>query len=471
MAIFKDPPPEKVAAQVEESMPLLGKAEGVAKVAQPEEWWLTEPPPPRPSKPWPKGANASASRIKLALSGCLARFHYRYTDYRPDPSGPAALVGSLVHGAREDAALRRIKSVRGRPVPMIASVEELLHLLEYQPANMIASARKAADKEALARDLTPQVLEEAREVTKAAGEEDFRAALAAEHTFSLQVSRSLLVAGYIDRVDGHGPDRSDPQVVTILDYKSSQELPTREELYYDPQPGLYLAWARRAYPKAREIRFVIRNLRHRQDTAPLVWSEAHDAMILAIARSAHHTWSDPNMRPAVVGEHCKHCPYREGDARHKPCPAYERELERLSLLDDAEGGLDRLELADLMVVYREAAVGADLMEERRSAARKEILAKLGDQKNYRTADLLAIVSQDRVRDYRSPTDMVKELAEATGADFTQLATAVLRVSREKLDGFVKGASSREEAERIVERYQSLSLGSKKLQVRRSQSMF
>jgi hypothetical protein len=425
-------------------------------------WWLTETPKARQKRPWPRDANASPHRVKLA-HGCMLRYHARYRERRPDPSGPEAIVGKLVHGAYEDAAVRRLAKDR-RGIPGTASVDEILHLLEHQPVQL------AAEKDDSAGRVTAAMHDEARKIVASGGALDLRWAWAAEHLWTLRLSPSLNVGGRIDRIDLMG-DRDDPSEVVIRDYKTSQELPEDEDLWYDPQPGLYLTWARARWPRARTVSFVIQNPRHDgAETRPIRWSAGLEQFHRSYALAAHHLMSSGD-KTANPGESCRYCPYRDGDMQWKPCKAYQDKLDETRI---AQGGeLQAMELKDLLLTYRRSAVASDLHDSRKSEARQAILQKLGRLTRYRHGDLLAYTTQDRLRCFDNPADMVKALADAAAVAPDLLLGDLFEVRRGKLDQWVASLPEevRTKVSVVLESFQTLAMKSQKLTVRRVQSMF
>jgi len=426
--------------------------------------WLTKAPKERKKKAW-KSLKATGSPYKVALALlCLQRFWWRYGPMkRKDPAGPSAVVGKLVHGAREDAALRRIK--REWPhVPKVASTAELLHLLEHQPAQLMREKEPPL--------VSGAVLEEAREITITSGEEDYSRVWSVEHPWTLRnLSRGFSPGGFIDQIDHEGGSPDHPERVTITDYKCSFTMPDKDELYYDPQPGLYLAWGKARWPGA-DVYFRLKNLRLNK-VMWLRWTPAYDALHRAQARMAFQLWSS-NLQTASAGDHCRYCPYREGDNHFGACSAYEGLLEKARYASSNPGGLERHPIERVMRIYLEARVGSDVSESRRLAARKVVLDKLGDQRKYTYGDLMAYTRRDRLPIFDQPWTFLHELAAVAGVEPADLFADLFSVKKGGVDKWAASIED-EETKRAVDRkiaeYRTLSEGPLILTVKRTKSMF
>lgn len=474
MPMDKDPDGERPPtfpteqAALTEGLPMFVERSpnDLTAVAGDNPWWLTEEPKPRKKSDWPKRANGSPYKVKLAQT-CMRKFTWRYNDRRPDPSGPFAIVGKLVHGTYQDAAIRRLN--RTRSIPSVASVDELLFLLNFQTAQLA--------NEGEPESVAPQMLDEARKLIRDFGPLELRFLYATEITITLQVTHSLLIGGRIDRVDLVG-DPNNPDIVVIYDYKTTLTLMDDDDLWYEPQFGLYLAWARRRWPNAREIQFKLVNTRFAK-AKTLYWTQALDDYHLAAAASAYALWRSGSTK-ATVGEHCKYCPFRDGDEKFPPCKAYQDELARTRYLEkpetekaDAAGGLDALSLPQLLRLYRSSQQAEKLHEERKSDLKAAILRKLGNQTKFSYGDLSASVTRDRVRAYDAPWRLLNELSRISGVAPDLLLQDLFEPRVTRLDEWVEGLDEekREKAEIQLERYQTLAQKKPKLTVRRNAAMF
>lgn len=401
----------------------------------------------------------------------MLQHHYRYVERRKDPSGKFAAVGKLVHGVIDDAfAWRRSAKGRRWGIPMVASLHELLHLLEHQPAQLVREKEIGSCAE-----ISMQVMEEAREIVAMMAPFDFAKTWAVEHGFTLRLSHTMVVGGFIDWIEVEG---NPPVVVTITDFKSGvAPVMDEHDLYYDPQAGLYLVWARLRWPHAREIRFRLWNVRNDEDTW-LRWSPQLDERHVSYARTMRNQYSAGDTTP-TVGRHCRYCPYREGDRSSAPCHAYVAHLDNAKIdntdMDGesaAKGGLDRLDLPPLMRLYQDMKLLADLSDSRRKDLAQAILRKLPDgQKSYSYGDLRVTRVSKRQKRFDSPLLFLRALSEMLGVDVVDLIDQLCAIKQNELNKIQKVSEKDKQIKRLREEHQSLSLSSEYVQLRRMETMF
>jgi hypothetical protein len=321
--------------------------------------------------------------------------------------------------------------------------------------------------------VSPAVYEESQEVLRAAGPQDIRFAWATEHLWSLPVTPQMIVGGRIDRIDLIG-DEASPDRVKIVDYKTNQNTFTKDELYYNTQFGLYLAWARNRWPDAQELIFEAVMLRH-GETQRIKWTQAHQDYHLSRAANAFNL-AQSGINKATAGDHCQWCPYREGDDRHKPCRAYVKMLNDAKAKNYPPGSLYHLDMGELMVAYKESSDFAKLFEARRGEAKKALLTKLAGKDKFRWGDLLAFTSRNPRHDWEQSWEMVHELASAAGVEPRILFEDIFKVKKQVLDKWIAGLGAksdktRKKCEEIADEHRTVLLGTPKLNVRRTQSMF
>lgn len=427
--------------------------------------WLTEPPDKRKKAPWPRIANFSPYRIDLA-GKCMARFQYRYLDKRKDTTAFAQGVGKLVHGAYSDAITRRVKA-KWRALPSLASVEELLHLLNYQDVQF----RSERD----GFQVTGDMLKEAGQLISDEGPIDCFGAFATELPITVRYGPrgELVVGGYVDYVQVFG---TPPIEVIITDWKTGfTQLPTGDELYFDPQAGTYLAWAKQRFPTASKIRFRIRNVRRHEDVW-LPWS-AHNQKIhenLAISRKALADSRDRTANPSA--ENCLYCPYREADSKHPACPEYRAMLEAERVRAQKDIGLLSTPLPELIREYRESGNAVKLFEQRKEDLKQAILEKLpDDSRQYKWANYTASKCRGKkIRHYDQVFDFANDLAEALEIPVGQILADIGQVQSTKVDALVKSIADESKAERVIrviERHERLSLTAETLRITVSKSMW
>lgn len=427
--------------------------------------WLREPPRKRKKAPWPRIANFSPYRITLAGT-CPLRFQFRYGDQRKDPSGYAQGAGKIIHGVYHDAIQRRLRP-QWKGLPTVASVDELLHLLEFQESQL------ALEKEDI--EVTGPMLKESRELIREEGPLDCSFAWSSEHPFTLRIGSSLVVGGYIDFIQVRG---NPPVQVTITDWKSGRtQLPSYEDLYYDAQGGMYLAWAKWKFPTATDIRFRIRNVREHKDVW-IPWTAAHQEIHLQLARS-RKALADSKVRranPGEMGVNCRYCPYRESDGKYPACAAYEKILEKARLQSQKQIGLASKDMAELLKEFRVSRMGESLLKQRKQDLAAAILAKIpADKRHYQYADMTAVkVRGKRFRNYDRVYEFAKDLSEAANVRIEDVLADLCDVKTGKVDALVKSIDDEqmlEDVAKVIEKHERIAFGKESLQVRTAKSMW
>jgi hypothetical protein len=425
-------------------------------------WWLKDDPRPRKKSRF-VGA-ISPSRLRLAQT-CGAKYYWRYEKKRYEPSGPAATVGKLVHGAYEDAGQRRLNPPRGkeRP-PRVASVAELLFLLEHQEAQLM----REGDDDMV---VTGAMYEEAREIIATSGPKDFSHTVGTEENVKVFLpGKAYRVGGKIDRLDLIGGSSiNDPRKVVVVDYKTDREEWSKDKLENDPQPAIYLIWAVRNYPHAEEYWFCLDLVRigRRQWVR---WTPGYQAKLVSRISATVNLYKSGAATPRV-GDHCKWCSYREGDARFPACKAYLDFIQSRRQPERHEGGFDGLDLPTLLRMYRESHVAFKLHEQRKKDLKGVVLDRLGMKKTYDQGIYTATVSYDRRRSYPTPHGLIKDLAPVLGVPEGHLVEDLCRIKNENLKALVGGleGDTKKKAERVVADRESISLTDAKLTVRKKKA--
>jgi hypothetical protein len=438
---------------------LFGSEPTAADILASLPWWLKDAPKPR-KKSWFMGA-ISPSKMRLAQE-CQQKWSWRYTHRRREASGPAATVGKLVHGAYEDAGERRVHTPQGkeRP-PRVASVEELLFLLEHQEAQLLR-------ENDLDCQVTGEMYEDAREIVALSGPKDFSHAVGNEqHVKVFLPGHGYRIGGKVDRLDLiGGASIHDPTKVVVVDYKTDRSEWTREKLDTDPQPGVYLIWARRQYPNAKEYWFCLDLVRLGKQQW-VRWTQAYQDAIVSRIASTVNTFQSGSEK-ARVGDHCKWCSYREGDEKWPACKAYTDFMKATTQPDFVEGGFDATPLPGLLRLYRESTVAFKLHEARKAIVKELIIDRMGRKSKYAAGCYTATVSYDRRTSYPTPWGLVNELAASLGLPVEALVDDLLNVKGGLLKKLVKGLKDPEKkssAERILACRESVSTSDAKLTVR------
>jgi hypothetical protein len=434
-----DPPPEIADAPVIHDEWALGAGDGYNPLGLQRPPWLHRPPPKKRPFAWPSGGKSPSWFKRLAR--CYLEHAHRYRRGIKDPTGLTGAVGLVIHGAIEDACnIRAFPGRRGQIPPTINS-DELMYLAELQ-SGAIRQDLSVLEGEPAERIVTTEVLARVRQII--AGMDPIRAAniwhdprtkkCGVEYIWQFHLGAGLLIAGIADlvQVQPHPTDpRHPPLEIVISDWKTGQgQLPTQDELALDLQAGLQLCWARRAFPYTPTIRFNLVNVALNKSVS-VEWSEGLDQLMTSFARAAWHVWSQRD-ETATTGSHCKHCAYRTG------CNPYAKHLQD-STYKSLEG-LEALTVPQLMEAHREAKVLLDMAEARKKDAGKLLLAALGQQKNYRAGNLVAIKKRREQPGYKGEASMLQALSEVANMPLERVLTSCVKIKKTGIEGLVKTLS-------------------------------
>jgi hypothetical protein len=417
------------AKQVEDPpIPLFG---GEQDTVDPRPWWLKDAPKPRAPRRFDSDVT-SPTKIASAEECGLAHT-YRYKDKREAPSGPEAVVGKLVHGAYDDAGRRRASAATGPRhnsiIPCKASVAELLFLLEHQEAQL-------ARENDLDYRPTDAMFAEARGIIQARGPVDFSNTYSTELLVDYRIPgrQTLRVGGKIDRVDLYYKGEVVDAVV-VVDYKSDRDLWADEKLETNAQPGVYLGWARREWPKARSILFELDFVRLGEKQR-IPWTPEYERAAFSRIVSAQNLMDVGYDKP-TVGDHCRLCPYRDGDAEFPACPAYAALVKRGQDKDAHVGGLGALKLSALLREYYVSNELYKIHKQRRSDVRAAIEAQLGLKTRYNAGFYAAALSKTRVDPaYTDVVGVLLDIHEVTGRPLEEIAAVVCQVKHQKVQGLI-----------------------------------
>jgi RecB family exonuclease len=404
-------------------------------------WFLKTAPKPRQEKRHPEGVT-SPTRIASAQE-CALKHVSKYRDKRASPSGPEALVGKLVHGAYDDAGARRVSgNGRRKAPPRNASVEELLFLLEHQEAQL--AREKDLDYQA-----TDEMFAEARGIIQGRGPVDFGHAYSTEQQVEYRVPGriGLKVGGKIDRVDLYHDKSGAVETVVIVDYKTDRALWSDEKLASSPQPATYLGWARREWPKARSVLFELDLVRLNKKQR-IAWTPEYEAAAFSRIVATQNLMATGYDKP-TVGEHCRFCPYRDGDEAYAACHAYVALVERSKKRKTHEGGLVSLQLSELLREYYASNELFKVHKQRRSDLKAAIEAKLGAKRTYRAGLYTGTLSATTVDpSYADVIGVLLDIHEVTGRSVEEIAAVVCEVKHRKLSGLVADITDDEKRARL-----------------------
>lgn len=419
--------------------------------------WLNEPPPRRKKRKrsWP----LSPTKLRV-VQQCPKRAYERWVNRRFTPGGPEATIGLLIHGAYQDAGERRINAPKTKQPPRMASVPELLHLLEHQPAQLALEKREHPP-------ITEVMWEEAREIIVNGGALDFGNTIAAELPVTLPLRVGMpKTGGIIDRVDRHW--NSDGSFdIEVIDYKTDHEERDVNELIDDPQPSIYLIWARAHYYQARQVRFRVFNPRQNWWSDPLIWSpHLQELMTSQLIAAANVIQTESTQ--ARPGPHCAHCPYKDKDGSHDRCESYHKLLAEASkhLVAGHQDGT-RLAMGELVAHYDLVHTNYKLFEERRKELRKEILSRMKHKKKYED-DFFSLTISKRSQDtYTHPSQLMHDLATVSRVKLADLIDLLLKVNDKQVDQWVKRLPMEQQlqAQHLLRHYKTSGFETTQIRVR------
>lgn len=294
----------------------------------------------------PPRCDLSASRWRTWLD-CPAKYRAKYVDRRPDPPGPAARIGLLVHRALEEA-IRGPGADYGDPVACLSAVAGGARA-PVRPEEL------AAAREILA-DLAPGHWPPTRDV------------LGVEEVFELTVGGRWKVAGIVDRLD-----RDEDGSLVVVDYKSGADVPTWDEARADPQVATYLlALVRGCFGPVADARSAAVELHYvaRQRTVRVYAADVDLDAVEAAMVAALEAWAAGAEGKATPGAACGRCPYAGGCRERGEWLAAADPASRLEAGDD----LPLVDLADLLRERQRLAVLAAEAEDARKAADRLIVA-------------------------------------------------------------------------------------------------
>jgi len=228
-----------------------------------------------------------------------------------------------------------------------------------------------------------------------------------EHHFELSLAEDVFVHGYIDYMRNQDATFSNEHV-EVVDWKTGQL--RVEDPAYDEQVGLYLVWAREAFPDAKRITFTLAYLA-REEQDRIEWTPDldrwHRESTIAAVRSMRRGYA-----PARVGEACTWCDYSDR------CEAFASHAEKVKPAESAD--MPSLDLDHLLSTRNDIRSAAKALEVRQRALDAEIKRRLAenDGKALRGEELTARMVTRRVRTLDGRE--LPALAERAGVDLLDL---------------------------------------------------
>jgi len=398
---------------------------------------------------YPRGHTFSPS-VMRTMAMCELRHWFKKIARVPDPPGPQARVGTLVHSVLEHAALKRLEPVAGaEPVPDEASADELLGILQVE-----------LDGEGA------WVVTAARECVEAAAPMSFEHTTAAEGIIDrFPIAEDYTVGGIVDRVDRWQDEEGQAHAV-ITDYKTGF-VPPADELAESEQTTCYLAWGAETFDihdenlvlvyhwPGEDIRIAIRY------DADLV-SIGVGNLVRRWKKWEAGGYSKEKQAPATLGVHCSHCPARE------QCTDYQEHIRKPARVHPWAG----LEMSELAELRHQVSGDAKMLETARKELDQHIIAVLKEGGDDRFADdeYALKIQRDTLTSYTMGA--VDALAQASGLELEDVMRAVCSVSTSKVRAFVK--KHRAEAprvERVARVYETPSMKSPYVRCRAKGGLF
>lgn len=354
------------------------------------------------AKRFPRGHDFSPSSWR-DLRLCPKRAYYKKVERLPDPPGPEARVGTLVHSVLEACGSARIAGELPREDPAVdvELVERAQPLFE--------------------RDDTTWVRARVVEVLTTAAPVDFARVVLAEEVFSdVPAPGGMRAGGIVDRVDAWTDDAGGKHV-EVYDYKTGY-VPSAEELEDDPQTVVYHAWARQRFPGARAvvvfwwpehgIKHAVPYDARRVDE----WLERASQDVLSFRAGGYD---------ARLGPHCAHCPFRDR------CKEYRDHVSKPARVHPWEG----LDTAQLVALRCQIATDKTMLEAALSEIDALLLPRVDGGGRYEDEQHVAFVRRDSMTSYGG--EVVAALARRSGVPVEQVVAEVCKVGVNLVKGFLE----------------------------------
>lgn len=241
-----------------------------------------------------KNKHLSYSRLSR-FEQCPLSFKLHYIDKQHAEPGDALKFGKLIHAVLETLVREHMTEERTASL----SVDRAVELYRTSWADAILSGI--------------ELFQEGIEILKAfvadQGEIDHRDVLGIEKEFALKVD-DFDVIGFIDRVDW-----VDDETIEVIDYKTSRNLFTRDEVENSLQLSLYHLAAQQIWPWAKKVRLTFHMLRH---GVRMVTQRTPDQLAAAVeyVRTIGRSTEQATEYLPRLNSNCIYCDHRT------QCPAY-----------------------------------------------------------------------------------------------------------------------------------------------------
>lgn len=380
----------------------------------------------------------------------MRRHWFKKVQRLPDPPGPQARVGSLVHRVLEVVALNRLEPAPGsEPLGSEVLADELLAVMDREQDDEGAWVVKAA-----------------RECLESAAPVDLEHVTSAEGIIErFDLGDGMTLGGIVDRVD-RWEDEDGHQHAMVIDYKTGF-VPPADELAESEQAILYLAWASETFD-IHDDRLVMMFYWPGEDIRIAIRYDAETvADGVAAAKRLWKRWAaggytKDKPAPASLGVGCSHCPYRD------QCTDYQEHIRKPARVHPWES----LKFPELVALRHQVAGDAKMLETARKEMDKHIIERLRNVTGERWDgdDYSAKVQRDKLTNYSM--GVVDALANATGLELEDVMRVVCNIGTTKLRAFVgKHKAEHPRVERVVSVYATPSAKSAYVKARAKGGLF
>lgn len=254
----------------------------------------------------------SYSRVQ-AYADCPRAYHARYVLRLPEPPSVPLQLGSAVHAALEAAAMQMVRNGAS------GAIDGAPHIDAALAGAGCTDLQAQADAREMVRRYAIQSAEAPAEI------------VGIEAGFELKELRWPLI-GYIDRMDLIAP-----RTIRVVDYKTSRQLYTREELDTSLQISIYAAAVAQKYP-GYDIQLEYHMLRHGVVQRTTRSQRERDDALAYCSVIGSMIERDEKWEPRL-NSHCSYCSVQS------TCPAINSQLNEIDMSSLEAVAIERERLA------------------------------------------------------------------------------------------------------------------------------
>lgn len=371
----------------------------------------------------------SATALDVAMT-CLSRYKAENIDRTPQPSGEAAMRGSVFHGAAEMFVQ---KTIMDKSMSWEWDNLEMLLMLSYKDVYQRSDFDSEAYKDCLAMAKLWFGRTDVREVEVIELEK--------KRTFDLQTSvGSIPFTFIIDRLDRIGPGE-----YRVVDYKSIRAYISPDDLRSKIQARIYALAIQIEYPDAERIWVQFDMVRHETPPPSTLFTRQDNTdtwyrLIAEAERIIAVDENDPMQLTETVNNECMYC------VRKSECSTLIRHTAGGGVhgKTGAEAARLKLEVASAIKALRilDEELNAILLTE----------AEQNDTFAWRHGDLEVKITAPKNTKLNEPAIM-SILPPHLAAEFTQTKIGVTRLKE-----LLKGDELNEEQKNMVKQYMTIEYG-------------